>query len=807
MGKPPRKFHQKRDKRSKGEDDEIKEIEKILEEQAPPRGSNPLAKSTPERPTFVTARKFDELPISAATKSALKDAKFVNLTAIQRAALPHALCSRDVLGAAKTGSGKTLAFLIPLLERLYRLKWGRFDGLGALIISPTRELALQIFEELCKVGRRHEMSAGLLIGGKDLADEASRVSGINILVATPGRLLQHMDETPGFDASSLQVLVLDEADRILDMGFLSTLNAIIANLPKTRQTMLFSATQTKSISALARLSLEQPEYVAAHAEADAPTPVRLDQAYIECNLPDKLDILWSFIKTHLKARVIVFLSTCKQVRFVYESFRRLRLGTPLRALHGRMSQYKRMGVYQQFCNSKAGVLLATDVAARGLDFPGVDWVVQADCPEDVASYIHRVGRTARYTSSGHSLLLVLPSEKEGMMGALNEAKVPIKGLKHNPAKIQPVTPALQALMSKDNELKEIGQRALVAYLRSIFLQPKKDVFDVSKLPIADFALSMGLPTVPKLRFLKRNASGGGGGGGGTWPSRNVSANNGDSREEDEEDDEESNEESDSDDDGDGHNDAAATDDDDELLVVKTRYNPDNDDIPTSPVDLDPTSIDSAQKTKKKKKMKIVPGKSTGTRTVFDDEGRAVDPLSLLTIDAGDGVYGSVAERAAAAQLRMAERDAEDKVALRELRKEKRDGKRARRLDREREGGEDGGVVVGAMLGGDEKRSSSDDEDDDVDVLLDSEEEGDDENDNEKQRRVHKERKRKSSGEEVAHLGMVSRHPRDGVGEEEEEERKKKRQKKKGIEAMSVAEQEALALQLLRGSGGNGGGRL
>lgn len=213
----PSKGRPKQLKRSHLEDEEIKEIEKIILEEAPARGSNPLAISNPERPTFACARKFEELPISRSTKDALKDSKFIKLTAIQRAALPHALCGRDVLGAAKTGSGKTLAFLIPLVERLYRSKWGRLDGLGALVISPTRELALQIFEELRRVGARHEFSAGLLIGGKDVDEEAARLLGMNILVATPGRLLQHMDETPGFDASTVQVLVLDEADRILDM--------------------------------------------------------------------------------------------------------------------------------------------------------------------------------------------------------------------------------------------------------------------------------------------------------------------------------------------------------------------------------------------------------------------------------------------------------------------------------------------------------------------------------------------------------------------------------------------------------------
>ena len=191
------------------------------------------------------------------------------------------------------------------------------DGLGALIISPTRELALQIFQVLRQVGATHSFSAGLLIGGKDLNSEKLRVCKMNILVATPGRLLQHMDQTPDFTCDNLQFLVLDEADRILDSGFEKTLNAIIQNLPKQRNTLLFSATQTKSVKDLARLSLKNPEYVSVHEKAESSTPVNLVQNYLVCELQHKLEILLSFLKTHQKMKIIVFLSSCKQVYLFY----------------------------------------------------------------------------------------------------------------------------------------------------------------------------------------------------------------------------------------------------------------------------------------------------------------------------------------------------------------------------------------------------------------------------------------------------------------------------------------------------------
>lgn len=200
--------------------------------------------------------KFSKLPISKATKEGLKEAGYTLLTDIQKATIPHALAGRDILGAAKTGSGKTLAFIVPLIEKLFRSSWTIDDGLGALVITPTRELAVQIFEVLVEVGKKHHFSAALVTGGNDFEEEKKRLAKMNIIVCTPGRLLQHMDENPSFNCSNMQFLVLDEADRILDLGFKKTLKGIIDYLPLTRQTLLFSATQTKSIKKIAMLSMK-----------------------------------------------------------------------------------------------------------------------------------------------------------------------------------------------------------------------------------------------------------------------------------------------------------------------------------------------------------------------------------------------------------------------------------------------------------------------------------------------------------------------------------------------------------------------
>ena len=258
---------------------------------------------------------FKDLEINPLLQKGLKESNFITLTPVQQQSLPLTLQSKDLLCAAKTGSGKTLAFLIPALNLLAKLDWTSFDGLGVLILSPTRELALQIFKELQKIGKYLSFSAGLLIGGKDLKQEQLRINKMNILVCTPGRLLQHMDQTPDFHCDNLQLLVLDEADRCLDIGFEKTLNAIIENLPKQRQTLLFSATQTKSVKDLARLSLSDPEYVSVHEKDESSTPMQLSQKYIVLDLNQKLNVLYSFIKTHLKSKIIVFVSSCKQVFF------------------------------------------------------------------------------------------------------------------------------------------------------------------------------------------------------------------------------------------------------------------------------------------------------------------------------------------------------------------------------------------------------------------------------------------------------------------------------------------------------------
>jgi ATP-dependent RNA helicase DDX10/DBP4 len=254
--------------------------------------------------------------------------------------------------------------------------------------------------------------------------------------------------------------VLDEADRILDMGFQRTLTALLDHLPKSRQTLLFSATQTQSVTDLARLSLKDPAQIGIETSplSQSFLPQKLEQHYLLVELDKKLDVLWSFIKTHLQSKMIVFMSSCNQVRFVYETFCKMHPGVSLLQLQGKQKQSARLTMYQKFTTTSHAVLFATDIAARGLDFPSVDWVVQLDAPEDADTYIHRVGRTARYESKGKGLLFLLPSEEEGMKAALQLKGIEVSKIKNRPSKTQNIQNQLQHLCFQDPEIKRLGQR-------------------------------------------------------------------------------------------------------------------------------------------------------------------------------------------------------------------------------------------------------------------------------------------------------------------------------------------------------------
>ena len=271
-----------------------------------------------------------------------------------------------------------------------------------------------------------------------------------------------------------------------------------------RQTMLFSATQTKKVSDLAALSLYKPEYLGVHDKEASKTPKGLEQSIMVVPLQHKLDSVFSFIKSHLKCKTIIFFSSCSQVRHAWEVFCTMQPGVPLMALHGKLKQETRTKLYFDFLQRPHAVMFATDVASRGLDFPNVDWVVQADAPEDIEMYIHRVGRTARYTSGGKALLLLLPQEEEGMLKLLSDAKIKAKVLSMNPKKIVMVSKKAAAVVAASPDMNLLAKKAFKSYLRCIHLMPNKQVFPGPiELPLEEYAFSLGLASMPTVRFLKK----------------------------------------------------------------------------------------------------------------------------------------------------------------------------------------------------------------------------------------------------------------------------------------------------------------
>jgi ATP-dependent RNA helicase DDX18/HAS1 len=258
---------------------------------------------------IFSGEKFSSLPISDTLKEALAKMKFEKMTQIQAKSIPECLAGSDLVGAAKTGSGKTLAFLVPIIELLSKVQFTRKQGTGAIVISPTRELSLQIYgvlRDLIEHGNLPQ-THGLVMGGANRKAEADRlVKGTNILVSTPGRLLDHLMNTKGFNYQRLQILVIDEADRILDQGFEEDMHQIIKHLPRERQTILFSATQTRKVEDLARLSMKSnPVYTGVHDDAKAATVEGLQQGYVLCPAAQRFMLLYTFLKKNKNKKVMV----------------------------------------------------------------------------------------------------------------------------------------------------------------------------------------------------------------------------------------------------------------------------------------------------------------------------------------------------------------------------------------------------------------------------------------------------------------------------------------------------------------------
>ena len=388
--------------------------------------------------------------------------------------------------------------MIPAIESLLAANFQMRNGTGVLIISPTRELCLQIYgvvEQLCKY--HANITHGVITGGLKRSAEASRLSrGIMLLVATPGRLLDHLQNTKSFKYDSLISLIIDEADRILEHGFEQELRSIIKLLPDKRQTVFFSATQTKSLQDIARVSVRSPVIIGVENRDKTSTAAGIEQGFVICEAEKRFLLLYSFLKRAQKKKVIVFMSTCNAVKFFSELLNYIDL--PVLDLYGKQVQAKRSRTFLEFCNATKGILLCTDVAARGLDIPQVDWIVQYDPPTNTKEYIHRVGRTARGLNGKGRALLFLQPEELRFLDHLKQANVPLNEFDFPQEKIANVQPQLEKLIGENVHLHKSAREGFVSFMNGYAQHPLKDVFTVSLLDINGIAKSFGFSSPPKV---------------------------------------------------------------------------------------------------------------------------------------------------------------------------------------------------------------------------------------------------------------------------------------------------------------------
>ena len=456
--------------------------------------SNKIDNIKNNKDDYFSDKKFSDFSINSSILSNLERLGYEKATQVQSESIPIALNGEDIIGSAKTGSGKSLAFLIPAIQKIYEEP--KKKEIEILIITPTRELALQLYDLAKDLLTGNSEIIALLIGGENRKKEALKLlsGNIRIIVATPGRLLDHMENTKNFDYSKINMLIIDEADKILKIGFEEEIKEIIKKIPKNRQTLLFSATITPKVEDLITLSVR--EYKNIHIKnTDDPSVSTLEQGFINIEADKKFLFLFTFIKKNLNRKIIIFFSTCKEVEFFSNLLNYV--DVPVLSISGDYKQQKRSTTFIEFCSLEKGILLCTDVAQRGLDIPDIDWVIQYDPPHDPEEYLHRVGRTARGANKiGKALLMILPNEI-GFIRLLQLYKIKIEEFEFPENKLAKIQEQFEKLVNKkDHYLLNLATEAYRAYLHAYNTNNDKDNFNIEKLDLIKLCKSFGLLSPP-----------------------------------------------------------------------------------------------------------------------------------------------------------------------------------------------------------------------------------------------------------------------------------------------------------------------
>ncbi|KAL4809986.1 P-loop containing nucleoside triphosphate hydrolase protein [Aspergillus unguis] len=499
----------------------------------------------PKPPSGTSARAWDGVkpPLSEWVLDAVSSMGFTRMTPVQASAIPLFMAHKDVVVEAVTGSGKTLSFCIPVVEKLLRLEEPlKKHHVGAIIVSPTRELASQIYHVLLSLLAFHPASAAainpsededaprvkqstpkvvpqLLLGGsttpaEDLSSFLKRSP--NLLVATPGRLLELLS-SPHVHCpqSSFEMLVLDEADRLLDLGFKETLQNILRRLPKQRRTGLFSASVSEAVDQIVRVGLRNPVKVVVKVKGasgvdDKRTPASLQMTYLTVPPTHKFPALKHILNSvqPTPSKSIFFVSTCSGVDYL-SAILPIIIGDDFQLipLHGKHPANVRQKNFNRFVNAHTpAILLTTDVASRGLDIPSVDLVVQIDPPSDPKTFIHRCGRAGRAGRRGLSVVLLHPGREEDYVSFLEVRKTPVAPYPHaltiSDTDAATATKAAQKAAKTDRAIHDRGQKAFVSWLRSYSKHQASSIFRVADLDWEGLGKAWGLLKLPKMPELR-----------------------------------------------------------------------------------------------------------------------------------------------------------------------------------------------------------------------------------------------------------------------------------------------------------------
>ncbi|XP_042391006.1 probable DEAD-box ATP-dependent RNA helicase 48 [Zingiber officinale] len=455
--------------------------------------------------TLITNKRFADSGISPLTIKALTDARYIQMTVVQDAALPVCLDGKDALVKAKTGTGKSVAFLIPAIETVIKAMHGnmnqRIPQTHALILCPTRELAIQVAAEANVLLRHHDgIGVQTLIGGVRFKMDQKRLESnpCQIIVATPGRLLDHIENKSGFSIRlmGLKMLVLDEADHLLDLGFRKDIEKIVDSVPRQRQSLLFSATIPKEVRRVSQLVLKRDHiFVDTVGLGGVETHEKVLQSYIIAPHQVHFHLVYHILKEHLQQesdyKVIVFCTTAMVTAFLYVILRDLKMN--VREIHSRKPQLYRTRISDEFRESKCIILVTSDVSARGMDYPDVTLVIQVGIPPDREQYIHRLGRTGREGKSGKGILVLAPWEAY-FMDQIKD--LPIQKC-HLPD-LDPVTrqKVEDSIGKVDSSIKEGAYHAWLGYYNSI-RDIGRDKTTLAELA-NQFCHSIGLEETPAL---------------------------------------------------------------------------------------------------------------------------------------------------------------------------------------------------------------------------------------------------------------------------------------------------------------------